>query len=251
MKLQFLFACLGLFTALCLADAAGPGKDKKSPVPKGKTEIKPAPKTLPIANGVKAPIYKGPDSKKYHELVKKSSPGWKADAGQKVAVDKLLAGQEPLTDQERQQVSDLLFNAKDAGLTQDDETALSYLLLDETARNASATTSNPPADPKTGPLFVRIFNDTGERLKVWVKVVSDEEIKKEKEPDPKKLKPLQYDLLPGKAYDLQQNGERLKASAIRIWAISPTRSWADHRDQDLFLTTPANQSKTYTLTFSK
>src|ERR1035438_5715643 len=57
-------------------------------------------------------------------------------------------------------------------------------------------------------LFVRIYNNTGERLKVWVQVVSDGEANKEKEPDPKKIETLSYDLATGKAYDLPHNGER-------------------------------------------
>ncbi|MSQ96894.1 MAG: hypothetical protein EXR98_20395 [Gemmataceae bacterium] len=241
-------------------------KDKTVITLKDKSVLTPSTKIVPIVKGLKSPVFKGPDkTTKQYARVLLSNKKWKTDPGQKTAIDKLLAGQDPLTDQERQKLSDLLFNASDAGLTKDDEAALSYLLLDEAARNASASapTSSPPGDEKAGPLFLRIYNNTGERLKVWVQVVPDAEIKKEKEPDPnaevkkdkeldpKKSEPLQYVLESGKSYDLQHNGERLKASAVRVWAISPTRSWAQHRDQELVLTMPENKSKTYTLTFSK
>ena len=252
MKLQLVFACVCLFGSAWLAEAVGTPKDKKSPTPKGKSVVTPSPKTIAVTKGLKPPIFKGPDKhSKEYKLVKSASKDWKLDPGQTAAVDKLLAGQAPLTDQERQQLSDVLFNAKEAGLTQEDENALSYLMLDETARNTGEPSPNPPGLDKAGPLFVRIYNNTGERLKVWVQVVSDGEANKEKEPDPKKIETLSYDLATGKAYDLPHNGERLKASVIRVWAISPTRSWADHRDHDLVLTTPEDKSKTYTLTFSK
>jgi hypothetical protein len=159
-----------------------------------------------------------------------------------------------LTDGDRQQLSDLLFNAQASGLSKEDETTLSYLLLDEAARNNVVASASTSPEDKSSPLFLRIYNNTGERLKVFVQVVADVPEKKDKDPDhkeaAKKLDTLQYDLATGKAYDLQQNGKKIQAAAIKVWAISPTRSWAHHRDDPLYMTTPANKSKTYTLTFS-
>jgi hypothetical protein len=60
---------------------------------------------------------------------------------------------------------------------------------------------------------------------------------------------LRYDLQAGKAYDLHNKGERLAASTVRIWAMSPTRQWASNRDHDLALT-GASASKVFTVTFA-
>ena len=114
-----------------------------------------------------------------------------------------------------------------------------------------------PLDEKRGPLFLRIYNNTGERLKVWVDIVPEKAHATEakttatdkKEPAKKDV-PLQYDLANGKAYDMQKDGKKLQATAVRVWAISPTRSWALHRDEPLQLTMDMNNSKTYLLTFS-
>jgi hypothetical protein len=255
MKLQLVLAGVCLFGSVLLAEGVGPIKGKKPPITKGKVSLPPSPKPAPVGQSVKPPKFNGPNKKAQpYQTVKDSSSKWKMDSGQKAALDKLLGGQTPMTDRERQQLTDLLFNGPQAGLTKEDESALSYLLLDETARHADAATS-PPSDERIGAMFVRIYNNTGERLKVWVQVVADVEAAKNEDSEPndiaKKPETLQYQLETGKAYDLHQNGERLKASAIRVWAISPTRSWALHRDRELFLTPAANQSKTYTLTFSK
>jgi hypothetical protein len=265
MKAPLLIACVCLFACALLAEGIGPGKDKgpakertsskeKKPITKGSSVHTP---TLPPAKTVKLaphPVAVQQKSNKFRSELKTSSMSWTVDAGQKAALGKLLAN-EPITDQERQQLSDLLFNAQQAGLSRDDETALSYLLLDDASRSAATTSAPAPSEPVGGPLFVRVHNKTGERLRVWVQVVSPADAKPEKDPSPKTKEPavkaLSYDLAPKKAYDLQQNGENLKASVIRVWAVSPTRNWAAHRDTDLHLTTPANQSKTYVLTFSK
>lgn len=164
-----------------------------------------------------------------------------------------MLGDQPLSVQDRQQLSDLLFNAQAAGLSKEDEAALGYLLLDQAASNNVAT-ADPVSDEKRGPLYLRVFNNTGERLKVWVDVVPDSVEVKQAEPDKKeplkKVLPAQYELAAGKAYDLQKDGKKLQATAIKVWAISPTRSWAQHRDEPLQLTMDMKMSKTYTLTFS-
>ena len=256
MRVQLVVAGVCLFGSAWFVEVDGQTKDKK-----------PAPK---IVKGVVSPSviqsttitktapgkFKAPEKSKFRDLVKNSSPNWKMAPGQTAAVNKLLAGQQPLSAPERQQLSDLLFNAKDAGLSQEDEAALSYLLLDEAARQSSTTSTSTAAVERNGPLFLRIYNNTGERLKVWVQLLPDAQATSAKESQSKETakvlpEPIPYVLESGKAYDLQKDGKRLQASAIHIWAVSPTRSWAAHRDQELPLTMQASKSKTYTLTFSK
>ena len=60
---------------------------------------------------------------------------------------------------------------------------------------------------------------------------------------------LRYEMQPGKAYDLHNKGERLVATTIRIWAMSPTRQWATNRDRDLPLTS-SGASKVFAVTFA-
>jgi hypothetical protein len=251
MKVQFFIAAFCLVGLAMLAEGVGSAKEKKT-LPKGKSVITPSPK-VPVTKVPSVLKPKNPvQTEKFVKELKDSSGSWKTDAGQKAALGKLLAN-EPMTDQERQQMTDLLFNAQQAGLTKEDETALSYLLLDDAASHAGSTSPGSSSEENAGPLFLRVYNNTGERLKVWVRVVDPKKADptlKEKEVV-KKIDTLAYDLETGKAYDLQQHGQRLKAVAVHVWAISSTRSWAQHRDQELHLTTPANKSKTYTLTFSK
>ena len=253
MKVQFLIAAFCLIGLAMLAEGVGSAKEKKTPPPKGKTVIAPSPKVI-VAKVQPVLKPKNPmQTRRYQLELKESSSTWKTDPGQKAALSKLLAN-EPMTDPERQQMTDLLFNAQQAGLTKEDETALSYLLLDDAARHADEPAPSGPGEENAGPLFLRIYNNTGERLKVWVKVAgpkTDTSPTSNEKAPAKKTEVLLYDLETGKAYDLQQHGQRLKAAAVHVWAISSTRSWAQHRDHELHLTAPANKSKTYTLTFSK
>jgi hypothetical protein len=253
MKAELLVAsvCLAVLV-LSLDEASSAGKSKA----KGKSVVPPS-KAAPVikAKDVVAeikPVVNPVQSKKYQLELKTSSPNWKTTPDQNAALGKLL-GNQPLSDQERQQLSDLLFNADAAGLSKEDEVALGYLLLDQAASNNVAT-ADPVSDVKHGPLYLRVYNNTGERLKVWVEIVPEVVEAKKSEPDKKdpmkKALPLQYELVTGKAYDLQKDGKKLQAVAVKVWAISPTRSWAQHRDEPLQLTMDMNMSKTYTLTFS-
>jgi hypothetical protein len=158
-----------------------------------------------------------------------------------------LTSQQPLSPDDRQQLSNLLFNGDKAGLSSADETALSYLLTDDMARN-DTTTAPSPAENSQGPMYLRVLNKTTEPIKVWVQVVAKDAaiVKSDKSAQPEVLR---YDLQAGKAYDLHNKGDRLAATAIRIWAMSPTRQWASNRDHDLPLTS-ASTSKVFTVTFA-
>jgi hypothetical protein len=187
----------------------------------------------------------------HREFLKKSvaSGNIKMDQGQKTAMDKLVAGQ-PLTFEDRQRLSDLLFRGSDAGLTSEDEAALSYLLTDDIARHPD--TAAPERVAATGaPLKLRVLNKTSEKIKVWVQVV---------EPQPTITaaagststapQALKYDLQPGKAYDLKRDEKAfLTAHTIRIWALSPTQQWASNRDHDLPLTASPGTDR-FVLTFA-
>ena len=254
-KLIWVFSML--LCGLCVAiDGSDAGPTKKKIITPGKTEIKPVQKVVAKAVA-KLPVAKidaKSNPKKYALMkhVEGASANWNMDAGQKAAVDKLV-GQQPLTDNDRQQLSNLLFNGPQAGLTKEDEQVLGELLLDETGRQTVSTTSpgNEPSVERTGPWFLRVYNNTGEKIKVFVQVMPDAEAKKDAKAPAQKLATWVYDLETGKAYDLHQAGQRIKASTVHIWAMSPTRNWVEHREQELHLTTPPNQSKTYMLTFAK
>lgn len=252
MKLHICAFVMLLGGLLIAIDGSDAGSTKKKTTMPGKIDIKPAPKivTKPVDKKTTIPNNDAKSKAKVEmrTLVGKSSENWKMDAGQKSAVDKLVK-QQPLTDQDRQQVSNLLFNGPQAGLTKEDERMLGELMLDETGRQTVSATSpgNEPSGERTGPWYLRIYNNTGEKLKVFVQVLPNPEEKA----TAKEISTWSYDLDTGKAYDLQRSGQRIKASAIHIWAISPTRNWVEHREQELRLTTPPNQSKTYMLTFSK
>jgi hypothetical protein len=172
---------------------------------------------------------------------------------QQGAMDKLL-NQQPLSFDDRQQLSNLLFNGSDAGLTSQDETALSYLLTDDMARNQAAETPTAPTTAaNAGPMFLRAVNKTKEPVKVWIQVKNPDNIVQVSTTSAgagTPLPSLRYDLDAGKAYDLQtKENKRLAASVVRIWAMSPTHQWASHRDQDLPLT-PTGTSKVFVVTFA-
>jgi hypothetical protein len=253
MKTQLLVASICLAAlAFSFEEASPAGKSKA----KGKSVVPPS-KGAPVLKGKDVvpqikPVVNPAQTKLHMDTLKTSSPNWKTTPDQNAALGKLL-GNQPLTDQDRQQLSDLLFNAQAAGLSKEDEVALGYLLLDQAASNNVAS-ADPVSDVKNGPLFLKVFNNTGERLKVWVEIVPEMAEAKKAEPDKKepmkKPLPLQYELAAGKAYDLQKDGKKLQATAVKVWAISPTRSWAQHRDEPLQLTMDMNMSKSYTLTFS-
>jgi hypothetical protein len=186
--------------------------------------------------------------KKADALIKSSNSGsWNLSADQQAAMGKLLS-QQPLSFDDRQQLSNLLFNGTGSGLSAADEANLSYLLADDLTRNDNTAAAVPAATSTSGPMFLRVLNKTTEPIKVWVQVVSPgASTGTEKSALPETLS---YDLKPGKAYDLQNSkGQRLQASAIRIWALSPTQHWASNRDRDLPLTS-ASASKVFLVTFA-
>jgi hypothetical protein len=189
-------------------------------------------------------------TKYYPYQLKKSlnSGNLKLDPGQQAALEKLIS-QQPLTFDDRQQLSDLLFKGSAAGLSSEDEEALSYLLTGDMARNdGSASPPEQPPGNSSGPMYLRVVNKTKEPIKLWVQVVPSEAVAESpgKASAPEVLK---YELAPGKAYDLFHKGQRLQASTVRIWAVSPTGRWAAHRDHDLALTS-TNSSKVYLVTLA-
>jgi len=174
-----------------------------------------------------------------------NSGNLKLTPAQSTALDKLTS-QQPLSADDRQQLSDLLFNGNQAGLSSADETALSYLLTDDLARNDDSAPAQRPVST-SGPMYLRVLNKTPEPIKVWVQVVDQgAAVSTDKSAKPEVLR---YDLQAGKAYDLHNKGERLAASTVRIWAMSPTRQWASNRDHDLALT-GTSASKVFTVTFA-
>ena len=195
---------------------------------------------------------KKPPSKEMHTYANHlkssvNSGNLKLTPAQSAALDKLTS-QQQLTADDRQQLSDLLFNGQQAGLSSADETALSFLLTDDMARSDETPVStSQAASTTTGPMYLRVLNKTTEPIKVWVQVMDNAS----PTTADKAAKPevLRYDLQASKAYDLHNKGERLAASTVRIWAMSPTRQWASNRDQDLPLTS-ANASKVFTVTFA-
>jgi hypothetical protein len=171
----------------------------------------------------------------------------KVTPAQQGALDKLLS-QQPLTPDDRQQLSNLLFQGSQAGLTSEDEIALSYLLTDDLARGDGAPAA--PTSPAAGPLSVRVVNKTTDRIKVWVQVVQRDATAADDKAKTETLPTLKYEMDGGKAYDLlTKNQQKLEAKVIRIWAISPTQQWASNRDHDLALT-PSGSSKIFVVTFA-
>jgi hypothetical protein len=195
----------------------------------------------------KKPAHK--DMHTYSAHLKKSvdSGSLKLTPAQSAALDKLTS-QQPLSADDRQQLSDLLFNGNQAGLSSADETALSYLLTDDMARNDDSAAPAQRPVSTSGPMYLRVLNKTTEPIKVWVQVI-DQETAAASADKSAKPETLRYDLQASKAYDLHNKGERLAASTVRIWAMSPTRQWASNRDHDLALT-GANASKVFTVTFA-
>jgi hypothetical protein len=261
------------------AEGTGPGQQKGSNDPpkgtaaKGGTQstkkiVSPPPVTLTkgglTLHGTNAKLIKTgknqpPSPQKAHFArdlkASLSSGNLNLTPAQQGAMDKLL-NQQPLSFDDRQQLSNLLFNGSDAGLTSQDETALSYLLTDDMARNQGVETPVAPVVASSaGPMFLRAVNKTKEPVKVWIQVKSPEQIVQVSTASAggaTALPPsLRYDLDPGKAYDLQtKENKRLTANIVRIWAVSPTHQWASHRDQDLPLT-PSGTSKVFIVTFAE
>jgi hypothetical protein len=174
----------------------------------------------------------------------------KLNPSQQTAWNK-LAAQQPLSFDDRQSLSELLFKGSQAGLTSQDETALSYLLTDDLARfGGTATPPDPAAPAPSSPLFLRAVNKTNEPVKVFVQIVAKDQGDGSTKKSAAQLETLKYELKPGLAYDLQDKGkQRVKATVIRIWAVSPSRQWASNRDNDLPLTA-SGTSKVFVVTFA-
>src|SRR4051812_9254561 len=121
MKAQLLSTIICLCGITLLSEGASTAKDKKPVVPmKTKTGVlTPTPAPIPSKTPKKLtplPKHAQDEHKRSMALVKESSGKWKTDDGQKAALNKLFAN-EPINDQERQRLSDLLFNAQQSGLS--------------------------------------------------------------------------------------------------------------------------------------
>jgi hypothetical protein len=250
----------GIVLVLCCASLVeGQGQNKgKAPTPVKKDNLPPvlnkgsavfhAKEHTGIVQA-KKPTAPPKDIHAYSQQLKNSvnSGNLNLTPAQGSALDKLTS-QQPLSADDRQQLSNLLFSGDKAGLSSADETALSYLLTDDMARNDTTAAAPQPAENSSGPMYLRVLNKTTEPIKVWVQV-SAKDAATAKADQSAQQEVLRYDLQAGKAYDLHNKGERLAASAVRIWAMSPTRQWASNRDHDLPLTS-ANASKVFTVTFA-
>jgi hypothetical protein len=224
-----------------------------------------------------APVKPGKKQQQYYADVLSptlNNPNVKLNPGQQTAVRNLVNGQ-PLSADDRSNLSQLLFNGTAAGLSSEQEKAISFALIDDLARRSdtsSAGVSESVADVGNGGQgavlqnrrFLRIFNNSGERLKVWLQYnVPDAQDEGSWVPaDPaKSVEAIPYDLLPGKAYDMFHNKARIAASRVRYWAITPTRVWSQNVTEDLWLATapddPNRHSyldtkvETYLLTFAR
>jgi hypothetical protein len=54
-------------------------------------------------------------------------------------------------------------------------------------------------------------------------------------PDGDSAQPLEFHLNPGETADLGDNGWRINADKVRIWAASETVAWQKFKDVDLWL----------------
>jgi hypothetical protein len=156
---------------------------------------------------------------------------------------------EPLTATDRSTLSDLIFSDR-PGLSTDEIRAISFGLIDDQApdrpaSDALAIRSTPGAErapPPAGAVsrdrrFLRVFNNTGERVKLWLQYnVPGDRGGVWVPADPAESEhALAYDLAPGRAYDLHNRGERVGAHRVRYWAVSPTRTWSRNATTDLVL----------------
>src|SRR5437764_921405 len=121
MRSSMFLAGVLLFGWVSLAPGAG-GNPTKNPSKKNITP--PPPVVKPVLPPLKVNVPSKPhkDQKAYSLHVQSASSNWKMDPAQRAALDKLLA-QQAISDQERQQLSELLFSGAQSGLTKEDETA--------------------------------------------------------------------------------------------------------------------------------
>jgi hypothetical protein len=172
---------------------------------------------------------------------------------EKSAVDKVVSGT-PLSATDRSTISALLVR-NPASLTAEAREALNQAVADDMEQRMAAYTRR----------FLRVHNDTGERLKVWVQYRTLS-VKQTWEWYPaipaQSRQALGYDVEPSAVVDLEHTQGRISASRARLWARSSTgREWGDFRDRDLWLVPEtddqgshryyAAEAETFTFTFER
>jgi hypothetical protein len=123
-----------------------------------------------------------------------------------------------------------------------------------------------PADQAFACRYVRIQNDTGENLKVFIQYRTQTDQGKwlwfPTMPAVDARDALCYDFKDGMMADLTDNDWRIHANRIRIWAVSETgKKWLDFKDADLVVVPETNDAgepfyrapemQTYLFTFSR
>ena len=111
--------------------------------------------------------------------------------------------------------------------------------------------------------FLKVKNDSGVAMKVYVQFRGQEEKKWSWMPaDPEKSKDaLVYDLKAGEEMYLMHKDAKIAASRVRVWGMADEQSWVDFRDQDLWVVPEMDQRgehryiatdmKTFTFVFPK
>jgi hypothetical protein len=192
--------------------------------------------------------------------------------GERTAIQR-LANSQPLTQDDRSALSNLLFSGR-PGLSEDELRAISFGLIEDQSRDRPAATaatvvsrsagdrSPPPGAVRQDRRFLRVFNNSGAPVKLWVQYnVPDDQGGVWVPGDPDESdNALRYDLAPGKAYDLHHNGDRVAANRVRFWALSPTQTWSRNANTDLVLSSAGDEPdgayfdtkvQTFTLTLSR
>jgi hypothetical protein len=92
--------------------------------------------------------------------------------------------------------------------------------------------------------YLKVKNDSGVPMKVFVQYRGQDDKKWAWFPaDPTESKDaLVYDLKPGQEMFVQDKGNKLSASRVRIWGVADSQTWFDFRDQDLWVVPEMDQS---------
>lgn len=112
--------------------------------------------------------------------------------------------------------------------------------------------------------YLKLQNDSGSKLKVWVqyRTLSEQKVWVWVPAAPEDSdKALTYDLEPGQSLHVAQQGEKIAASRVRLWAQSEIGKWLEYKDADLWLVPEedqngqhnymANEIKTFTFVFPR
>jgi hypothetical protein len=168
---------------------------------------------------------------------------------QKQALNNVLSGNQ-LSAADRQAVSDLLVNDR-GGLSPDAREALTQALNDDTEARMHSFVER----------FLRVHNDTGEPLRVWVQyhTLTDRKSWVWYPSNPgHSHRAVSFTLKPGAVLTLEDEQRPIRASRVRIWARSTSgKEWLGCRDDDLWLVPEAGHRyeavamETYPVTFEQ